>query len=42
VESDQHCSVHQTYRFHHVEQYLKTPKLARLLASVPTSDEQLA
>ncbi|MDX3847866.1 serine peptidase [Streptomyces europaeiscabiei] len=42
VESDQHCSVHQTYRFHHVEQYLKTPKLARLLASVPTSDEQPA
>ncbi|MEU9925229.1 serine peptidase [Streptomyces griseoluteus] len=40
VESDQHCSVHQTYRFHHVEQYLKTPTLARLLASVPTSDEQ--
>ncbi|WP_430379270.1 serine peptidase [Streptomyces sp. B1-3] len=40
VESDQHCSVHQTYRFHKAEQYLKTPKLARLLASLPTNDEQ--
>ncbi|MFF0000678.1 hypothetical protein [Streptomyces avermitilis] len=39
VESDQHCSVHQTYRFHHVEQYLQTPKLADLLASLSTSNE---
>ncbi|KAK1184436.1 serine peptidase [Streptomyces sp. NBS 14/10] len=42
VESDQHCSAHQTYRFHHVEQYLKTSKLARLLAGLPTGDEQPA
>ncbi|GGW50486.1 MULTISPECIES: serine peptidase [Streptomyces] len=42
VESDEHCSVHQTYRFHHVEQYLKADKLARLLAGVPTGDEQPA
>lgn len=32
VETDRHCSVHQTYRFHHVEQYLKTPQVAALLA----------
>ncbi|MGW9024961.1 serine peptidase [Streptomyces sp. NPDC055722] len=42
VESDEHCSVHQTYRFHHVEQYLKNQALARLLTSLRTADEQPA
>ncbi|WP_405901172.1 serine peptidase [Streptomyces sp. NBC_00727] len=33
VETDRHCSVHRTYRFHHVEEYLKTPEVAELLAA---------
>lgn len=37
VEIDQHCSVHQTYRFHHVEEYLKTAQVAALLTD-PSAD----
>ncbi|MFC8175987.1 hypothetical protein [Streptomyces sp. NPDC057325] len=37
VESDRHCSVHQTYRFHHVEEYLKAPAVAALLTA-PQAD----
>ncbi|MFF0551219.1 serine peptidase [Streptomyces sp. NPDC004311] len=41
VESDRHCSAHQTYRFHHVEEYLKTPEVAALMAAPqPTGAQQ--
>ncbi|MFV5997651.1 serine peptidase [Streptomyces sp. NPDC056231] len=42
VEIDRHCSVHQTYRFHHVEEYLKTSEVAALLAAPPADGAQQA
>jgi hypothetical protein len=33
VDSDEHAVVHQGFKFHHAEQYLRSPALARLLAT---------